>query len=81
MILVDTNILSTFARVDALELLFVLFPGSPLGVTPAVLEEVDQAVAQGCDWLRPVPALRAGGRLVLAELMAESFRASQVHWE
>jgi predicted nucleic acid-binding protein len=69
-ILVDTNILSTFARVEELELLFLLFPGSPLGVTPAVLGEVDQALAQGCDWLRQVPALRAGGRLVLAEPVA-----------
>lgn len=44
MILVDTNILSSFARVDELELLFVLFPRSPLGVTPAILAEVHQAV-------------------------------------
>ena len=71
MILVDTNILSTFARVDELELLFVLFRGAPFGVTQAVHEEVAKAVAQGCDWLRQALALRAGGRLVLAEPTAE----------
>jgi len=68
-ILVDTNILSTFARVDELELLFVLFPRSPLGVTPAALEEISQAVAQGCEWLRQVLELRRSGRLELAELV------------
>ena len=33
MILVDTSILSTFARVDALELLWALLARVPLGVT------------------------------------------------
>lgn len=71
MILVDTNILSSFARVDELELLFVLFPRSPLGVTPAILAEVHQAVAQGCEWLRQVSLLQASGRLELVEPLTE----------
>jgi predicted nucleic acid-binding protein len=66
MILVDTSILSTFARVDALELLWALFPSVPLGVTPAIFREVQEAVTQGCGWLAQVPGLVKSGRLQLA---------------
>ena len=48
MILVDNNILSTFTRVEALELLFDLFRRAELGVTPAVYGEVIEAISQGC---------------------------------
>ena len=51
MILADTSILSTLARVNGLELLWDLFPHSPLGVTPAVFREISDAIAQGCLWL------------------------------
>jgi predicted nucleic acid-binding protein len=40
MILVDTNILGTFARVDALDLLFELFSDDEIGVAPAVYAEL-----------------------------------------
>ncbi len=43
MIVCDTNILSTFARVDALDLLFKLFPKHEFAVPPAVYGEVKQA--------------------------------------
>ena len=43
MILIDNNILSTFARVDQLELLFRLFPKDSLGVPPAVYDELIEA--------------------------------------
>ena len=36
MILADTNVLSTFAPLDALTLLWELFPDRPAGVTPAI---------------------------------------------
>ena len=36
MIVADTNILGTFARVDRLELLFDLFSQDEIGVAPAV---------------------------------------------
>jgi predicted nucleic acid-binding protein len=66
MILVDTSILSTFARVDALELLWALFPRGPLGVTPAIYREIQEAITQGCGWLDQVPGLVKNGRLQLA---------------
>jgi len=51
MILLDTSILSTFARVDSLDLMWALFPDDPIGVTPAVFREIAEAVAQGRSWL------------------------------
>lgn len=66
MILADTSILSTFARVDALELLWELFPGRALAITPAVFREILEAIAQGCTWLVRVPALVKSGRLQLS---------------
>src|SRR5260370_14283854 len=65
MILADTNVLSTFARVDALPLLWELFPDRAVGVTPAIFREVLEAVAQGCTWLAELPALVKGGRIQL----------------
>jgi predicted nucleic acid-binding protein len=65
MILADTSILSTFARVDALGLLWALFPRVPLGVTPAIYREVQEALNQGCGWLVQVPRLVKAGRLQL----------------
>jgi len=65
MILVDTSVLSTFARADALGLLSQLFPGRVLGLTPAILREVAEAIEQGCTWLREVPALVKSERLRL----------------
>lgn len=65
MILADNNILSTFGRVDALELLFALFRTAELGVTPAVRSEVLEAIAQGCLWLEEVVKLFDKGRLQL----------------
>lgn len=63
MILVDNNILSTFTRVGELELLFDLFPRTKLGVTPAVLEEMNEAIRQGCHWLEEVKRLLPSGRV------------------
>ena len=40
MILVDTNILSTLAKVDRLDLLLRLFAPEEVGLVPAVYEEV-----------------------------------------
>lgn len=63
MILVDNNILSTFARVGELGLLFELFPRDKLGVTSAVLEEMHEAIGQGCHWLEAVQRLLTSGRV------------------
>jgi predicted nucleic acid-binding protein len=77
MILVDTNLLSTFARADALSLLWELFSGDPLGVTPAIFREILEAVAQGCTWLSEVPALVKGGRIQLISATASEVLAAE----
>ncbi len=77
MILVDTNILSTFARVDELELLFQLFGRSPLGLTSAVLAELNEALAHGCAWLEQTKGLRNQGRLELVVAAPEEIQARE----
>lgn len=54
MIIVDVNILSTFARVGEVELLQKLFREQVFFLTPASLNEARRAVEVGCDFLRPV---------------------------
>lgn len=43
MILFDTNILVTFAKIEKLYLLLELFLGQPLAITPNVLTEINKA--------------------------------------
>ena len=40
MILIDTNILSTFAKIDRLELLFKVFNQETLYISPNVFQEL-----------------------------------------
>ena len=79
----DTNILSTFARVGEPELLFDLFKRSELALTPAVLEELNEALAHGCVWLEHVTRLLAQGRLevvVAATVKSKLGRRCQPRW-
>jgi len=77
MILVDTNVLSTFARVDALPLLWELFTDRPLSVTPAIFREVLEAISQGCTWLADIPALVKRGRIQLVSPTAADVLAAE----
>ena len=47
MVLADTNILSTFAKISALSLLRQLFTEEGLGVVPAVYEELHNGLNKG----------------------------------
>lgn len=47
MVLADTNILSTFAKIGELSLLMRLFSEEGIGVVPAVYEELSQGVSKG----------------------------------
>src|SRR2546428_10880921 len=47
MVLADTNILSTFAKIGELPLLMRLFAEEGIGVVPAVYEELHQRVSKG----------------------------------
>ena len=75
MILVDNNILSTFARVGELKLLFRLFPKDSLGVPPAVHDELIEAVRLGCHFLEPAAELIDQGRLDIIPLTANEIAA------
>ena len=54
MILADTNIPSTFAKIQRLPLLFQFFANDRIGVVPAVYEEFRRGVSQGYSVLTSV---------------------------
>ena len=63
MIIADTNIISTFARVGELDKVRQLVNADRLYVTPATFTELRRAVEAGCDFLEPVLAMIADGRV------------------
>ena len=65
MILCDTNILSSFARVGALDLLFKLFPQHQFALPQAVHQEVAEAVRLNFSFLEPVLALTVSGQILI----------------
>jgi predicted nucleic acid-binding protein len=76
MIVADTNILSTFARVGASDLLRQLCQSDRLHVTPATFNELRRAVEVGCEFLGPtLEAIRIGTELDLVELRREEVLA------
>ena len=77
MILLDNNILSTFARVHELDLLFRLFPKDKLGVSPTVHDEMMHAIRLGCSFLEPAAQVIRGGRLDIVPLTPAEISAKQ----
>ena len=78
MIVVDTNIISTFARVGALERVRQLVKAERLYVTPATFHELRRAVEAGCDFLAPALAsIQAGTELDLVALHREEVLAAK----
>jgi predicted nucleic acid-binding protein len=65
MILSDTNILSTFAKIDQLSLLLRLFASDQIGVVPAVYEELQEGVSKGYVLLQAVVELVQQGHIAL----------------
>jgi predicted nucleic acid-binding protein len=74
MIVCDTNILSTFARVGVLKLLFKLFPKHEFVIPKAVYEEIMEAVRYGATFLYSVLALVDSGQIRLLSLTPEEER-------
>lgn len=66
MLLADTNILSTFAKIDQLQLLLQLFSATRIGVVPAVYEEFQTGLKKGYNDLRAIVKLIQQGRIDLA---------------
>lgn len=77
MILVDTSILSTFARVGQLALLLRLFPKDALGVPPAVYDEVMDAVRLGYSFLEEAADMVQSGHLQIVPLTPSEVAAKQ----
>ena len=65
MLLADTNILSTFAKINELSLLSRLFGNQRLGVVPAVYAEFQAGVNKGYPDLQAVVKLIQQGRIDL----------------
>ncbi len=74
MIICDTNILSTFARVGVLKLLFKLFPKQEFFIPKAVYEEIMEAIRHGAAFLHSVLALVDSGQIHLLTLTFEEAR-------
>lgn len=77
MILVDTNIVSTFARVDALALLTSLMKEPKLYIAPATFHELRAAVKAGCAFLEPIVAdIKIGGEIDVLQLTRDEIIAT-----
>ncbi len=71
MLLADTNILSTFAKIGQLPLLFQLFGAQRIGVVPAVYAEFQAGVNKGYVDLQAVVRLIQQGQIDLVAPTAQ----------
>jgi predicted nucleic acid-binding protein len=72
-IVLDTSIISTFALIGTMDLLYVLFPNDDLGVTPAVYTELVVGTREGWQFLQAAVEQVESDRLKLFVLTAEEF--------
>ena len=54
MIVADTNLVSTFARIGRLDLLFAVAETDALHLPPAVIKEIKAGLHKGLDFLQPL---------------------------
>ena len=72
MIVVDTSILSTFARIQKIELLFAVAETDSLYLAPAVVKELKVGLQQGLNFLQPIMNdLTRGARFYAVELTSD----------
>lgn len=72
MIVADTNLLSTFARIERLDLLFSVAEAETFDLPPAVIREIKIGLHKGLDFLQPiVDGLTGGTRFSAIELTPE----------
>jgi len=57
MIIIDNNILSTFAKIGRLDILFRLFPQRQIAIVPAVYDELRIGIKKGYVQLEDVMAM------------------------
>lgn len=77
MIIVDTNIISTFCRVDKFSLLYKLFPKSELGIPAAVYDEMMEAIRLGYSFLNRAKLYVENGDLHLFSLTPQELQLKQ----
>ncbi|MBC8183142.1 hypothetical protein H8E88_18720 [candidate division KSB1 bacterium] len=77
MIIVDTNIISTFCRVDKLSLLFKLFPKQKFGIPAAIFNEIIKAVQTGYSFLEKINHFIESDELKLLSLTADELLSKQ----
>jgi predicted nucleic acid-binding protein len=70
----DTNIISTFALIGALDLLFALFDKDKLVITPGVYAELLAGVREGRGFLQKAVELVESGQLKLVALTTEEVK-------
>ncbi|MDE0554125.1 MAG: hypothetical protein OXI24_07925 [Candidatus Poribacteria bacterium] len=63
MIFVDTDVLSIFAKIQRLPLLFAVFDQATLNITPAVENEIKIGVSKGFYFSHDITALQTQGRI------------------
>lgn len=54
MVLIDTDILSAFAKIERLDLLFQIFKGRPVCIAPSVFQEICNGVNDGYSSLKDI---------------------------
>lgn len=77
MIIIDTNIISTFCRIDQLPILFQLFPQDKFGITPAVYDELMEAIPLGFSFLEQAKSSIESGDLQIIPLQPEEIQSKQ----
>lgn len=72
MIVADTSILSTFARIQRIELLFTVAETDSLHLAPAVVKELKVGLQKGLDFLQPIlNNLASGTRFYSVDLTSD----------
>lgn len=78
MFIADTNILSTFARIQRLDLLFAVAATQSLHLPPAVEKELRLGLQKGLHFLQPIiDGLAAGIQFQAITLAAEEIKSLQ----
>jgi hypothetical protein len=77
MIIVDSNIISSFCLINQFSLLFKLFPNQPFGIPPAVYDEVIEAIRLGYHFLETMQTLIDGNDVQLISLNPDEMRLKQ----
>ena len=63
MVFIDTDVLSIFAKIQRLPLLFSVFNEDPLNISAAVENELQVGVAKGFDFAQDIMVLHSQGRI------------------